>query len=295
MKTRIYSKALLALSLLGLTACSQDSGDIRPADGQYPMRFNFSMPGQTKATETAFENGDKVGMYVCETLKPLEIGGNTVNNELITFNGSAWTSSKNLYWDDGNFNAFAYYPYNSDVNSIKDYPFEVKLDQNAPATESSLSGFEASDFLFSSAKNIVASNNPLDMKFRHIMSRVTIRLIKGEDFEGDLPETAVVYIHNTVTSATIDLSAGVATPLSRGLRKTVRARREAADTYTAIMVPQRLDNRVPLIEVIMNGVSYLYESKFQFKPGVHHLVNLTVDKNPEQIKIEIGGEIVNWN
>ena len=54
------------------------------------------------------------------------------------------------------------------------------------------------------------------------------------------------------------------------------------------MVPQRLENRVPLIEVVMNGVSFLYESKFLFKPGIHHIVNLVVDKNPEQVKIEIG-------
>ena len=65
-------------------------------------------------------------------------------------------------------------------------------------------------------------------------------------------------------------------------------------TYAAIIVPQRLDNRQPLVEVIMKGVSYLYESKFVFKPGIQHSVQLVVSKNPEQIKIEIGGELENW-
>lgn len=88
---------------------------------------------------------------------------------------------------------------------------------------------------------------------------------------------------------------GVATKALRGSRKSIMARQTAPTVYSAIIVPQRLENRVPLIEVVMNGVSFLYESKFLFKPGMHHIVNLIVDKNPEQIKIEIGGEILDWN
>jgi hypothetical protein len=65
--------------------------------------------------------------------------------------------------------------------------------------------------------------------------------------------------------------------------------------YAAIIVPQRLNNRQPLVEVVMKGVSYLYESRFLFKPGIQHNVLLVVSKNPEQIKIEIGGEIEDWN
>ena len=39
---------------------------------------------------------------------------------------------------------------------------------------------------------------------------------------------------------------------------------------------------------------YLFESKFVFKPGVEHLVNLVITDNPDKIKIEIGGEVENW-
>ena len=43
----------------------------------------------------------------------------------------------------------------------------------------------------------------------------------------------------------------------------------------------------------MKGVSYMYESKFVFKPGVEHLVNLIITNNPDNVKIEIGGEVEN--
>ena len=280
----------------GLSSCSGESmepnSDI--ANGKVAMEFTFSHPSQSRATETSFETGDVVGLYVSEANKTLEISGNTVNNEGLSFTGSAWKSSRNLYWDAGNYNVYAYYPRLDEISSITDLPFEVETDQRK-ATDSSMGGYEASDFLFASAKGIQASANPVNLQFSHIMSKISIRLIKGEDFEGELPETATVYIHNTVTEASIDMMAGVATKALRGTRKTVTARQADPTTYSAILVPQRLENRVPLIEVVMNGVSYLYESKFLFKPGIHHIVNLVIDKNPDQLKIEIGGEITNWN
>ena len=113
--------------------------------------------------------------------------------------------------------------------------------------------------------------------------------------EGDLPEDAEVYIHNTVTSATADLSVGIVTRDSHGTPETIRAKYLGNHRYAAIIVPQRLNNRQPLVEVVMKGVSYLYESKFLFKSGVQHNVLLAVSKNPEQVKIEVGGEWENWD
>lgn len=295
MRNNIISGAIVLLSAISLAACSEEGpAEVAPADGKIQMSFNFCMPG-TRATETAFETGDKVGLFVNSSESILEISGNTVNNELMTFDGAAWKPSQQLFWDKGTYDATAYYPYMEAIGSISDLPFSVAADQSVVASAESPSGYEASDFLYASSKGLQASGNPVNMTFRHIMSKISIRLIKGEDFEGDMPENASVYLHNTVADATIDLSAGVATKLQRASGKTITACPAGKHTYTAIVVPQRIENRVPLIEVVMNGVSYLYESKFLFKPGVHHNVNLVVDKNPDQLKIEIGGEITGWN
>ena len=260
------------------------------------MTFSVSYPGvKSRATDTNFEENDKIGLYVAQADTPLEIGGNLVNNEALTFDGNTWTAGRTLYWDDGNFNAYAYYPYTQGISSIEDQPFSVSTDQSTAKTATSLGGYEASDLLFASSKGISASASPVSLNFKHIMSKLKIRLIKGEDFEGDMPTTATVYIHNTVPTATIDLQAGVATRYVKGTRQSITAHQDDDFSYSAIIVPQRVENRMPLIEVVMKGVSYLFESKFQFKPGVEHLVNLTITENPEQVKIDIGGEIKGWN
>lgn len=64
--------------------------------------------------------------------------------------------------------------------------------------------------------------------------------------------------------------------------------------YSAIIVPQRIDTRLPLIEVVMEGVSYICNSRFVFKPGMEHLVNVVIDKNANQTKIDINGNTTKW-
>lgn len=284
----------VALSLLGLASCSNDDSTEAPVSAkETPMTFDVVHPSQTRATATDFENGDKIGVYIAKADMPLEIGGNALNNEPLTLTSGKWTPGKNLFWDEGTYNAYAYYPY-MNVTSIEDQPVSVATDQSTAETNGTLSGYEASDLLYAKTSNVAASTSPVTLSFKHVMSKLTIRLVKGEDFEGEMPTDAEIFIHNTVPTATFDISAGIVTRDVKGKRATIKARQESNFQFGAIIVPQRLDNRVPLVEVIMKGVSFLFESKFLFKPGVDHLVNLVITDNPEKVKIEVGGEVEIW-
>lgn len=294
MKKHIISGIGFALALLALVACADDNEPQYKDARHTPMTFEVTHPSQTRATATNFEGGDRIGLYVAQADAPLEIGGNLVNNEALTYNGSRWTAAHTLYWDEGTYNAYAYYPYIQGVSSIDDQPFSVATDQSTAKTATALGGYEASDLLFATTKGIKASASPINLTFKHIMSKLKIRLVKGEDFEGEMPTTAQVYIHNTVPTATIDLQAGVATRYVKGTQQTITAHQDDDYVFSAILVPQRVENRQPLVEVVMKGVSYMYESKFVFKPGVEHLVNLIITNNPDNVKIEIGGEVENW-
>ena len=294
MRKDIFTTGLM-VTVMTLCSCADNEVDVdtsQRAKGT-PINVIALYPTATKATATDFEEGDKIGLYVAEDEKGLELSGNLVNNEPLTLKANKWEGKRTLYWDEGRYNAYAYYPY-QDIVSTEDQPFGVATDQTTAETTDRLGGYEASDFLFAVTKGVTAGQSPITLSFRHIMSRLTIRLVKGEDFEGDMPNDAEVYIHNTVTTATIDLAAGIATREAKGKRLTIKSRQESDNVFGAIIVPQRIDNRMPLIEVVMKGVSYLYESKFVFKAGVNHLVNLVITRNPEQANIEIGGEMEKW-
>lgn len=111
-------------------------------------------------TETSFETGDVVGLFVSESGRPLEIAGNTVNNEALTYTGAAWRPSRQLDWDAGTYNAYAYYPRAAEVSSIADFPFEVSADQRG------VDSYGASDFLYASATGLTASREPVAMRVR---------------------------------------------------------------------------------------------------------------------------------
>ena len=277
--------------LLSMAACNS-SDDIQQLPENDVMTFEVLHPeqnGQSRLADTGFETDDQIGLYLTNQNIPLELSGNYVNNMLLSYTGSAWTSEKPIYWNEGIYDIYAYYPYDQNLSSVDDMPLKVSTEQHV------IENYAMSDFLWAGKKNVEASDGKVTLQFEHRMSRMVIKLAKGQDYEGELPEDAEVYIHNTVTSATADLSVGVVTRNSRGVAETIRAKSLGSHRYAAIIVPQRLNNRQPLVEVVMKGVSYLYESKFLFKQGVQHNVLLTISKNPEQLKIEIGGEIENWN
>ena len=273
-----------------MSSCTMSDDEITPTSNE--MKFSAEYP-TTRATATAFESGDAMGVYVSqydgEEAAPLQVSGNYANNVKSTFDGSKWVNSPAIYWADGKFDVFAYYPYDKPA-SVDEYKFTVALDQSTAETADALSGYEASDFLWAKATGI-SKMDAVPLTFKHGLSKVVINLVKGEDYEGDIPAEAVVRIHNTVPAAIIDLATGIVTKNGYESAKSITTKKVSDGVYTAIVVPQRLENRLPLIEVLSHGVSYLVESKFVFRSGTQHTINLTLNNNPDKVKIEIGGEL----
>lgn len=298
-----YAFALCSLSVsLLIQSCSSDD-NIVPASSSKAMCFTAYHPSSlaTRASFSDFEKDDRIGVFVYSDTTTLQLAGNDVSNEPFTFNGSQWDARRELSWNEGTYNVRAYYPHSTVVNSIEDCRVSVATDQSlgrgeftSPNTDALLSAYEASDILFAEANGIAATNSAVPLYFRHTMSRLVIRLIKGEDYKGDLPKDLSVYVHSTVTEATLNLNNGTVTKDIRAPHKSIKARQESDYTYAAIIVPQRITTRSPLVEVEVNGTSFLYESMFNFKPGTQHIINFIIDKNPDQSIISIGGEMAGW-
>ena len=290
MKRSIYILTALALVL----SCAKAPIEAPTSD---EMVLNPIFPGvQGKATAAGFESGDQVGIFItkynAEKPSPLQIGGNVGSNLTLTYNGTSWSLNPKVYWEEGKYDIYGYYP-RQDISSVDALPFRVAEKQNEPATQNEMSPYEASDFLWAKVSGATRTGS-VPMAFQHKMCKVNIKLIKGEDYEGDLPEDASVFIHNTVTLAYIDLATGDVVKDNREASRTIRAKKVAADRFEAIVVPQRLSNRVPLVEIVCGQVSYLFESTVQFKSGTVHAVTITLSDNPEKVAIDIGGQIENW-
>lgn len=281
---------LAAASMLALTACSDEEQQTTFTPDKGEIQLQFVHPsGKTRATDTAFEASDRIGVYVTAGGSVLQLGGNEVNNELFTYNGTSWTSPRKVYWNAGQHNIYAYYPYSKTINDVEDYKFSVQTDQ------STAKGYSQSDFLWASAREVAASDDAVTLQFAHKLSCVNVELVKGESYEGEIPQSTEVYIYNTVPEALVSLSTGDVCKDSYASTSTIRCYQESAVRYKAVVVPQSITSRRPLVEVIINNVSYLMEGTISYKPGMRHTISVTLEQDPEQIKINIGGEIGGWN
>ena len=146
---------LLYIGMLALAACTQEcpKPDSGSAD-RMPMRLTMEHPAGTRATASAFEAGDRAGLYVVEDSAVFNPSGNLVNNELLTCNGTdqSWTPRMPIYWSKGRYNIYAYYPYQSPVRSVRDMPFSLCTDQSTERVGNTPGGYEASDLLCATLK-----------------------------------------------------------------------------------------------------------------------------------------------
>lgn len=284
---------LAALALLVMGCEKEDSYQVEEG----AMRIEVLHPSATRATETAFESGDVIGLYATEyageEAAPLQISGNWANNMATTYNGSAWTPAKKIFWSENKMDVYGYYPYMVPT-SIDKHLWSVQLDQSTPETTDALSGYEASDFLWAKATGVAQADGDVQLQFKHRCSKLVIKLVKGPDYSGVLPTESELYIHSTIPTATLDFVNGAVTKYIYGDMATIKARRVDDATFEAIIVPQRMETRRPFLEYIADGVSYLYESTFVFKAGKLHTLELTINSNPDQIEIEVGGEVTDW-
>ena len=295
---QIYKPFLLLA--LALTACQEGITPETPAITE--MSFNILAPGaQTKVSGNAFEASDVIGLYVTDyvddnTPMPLQISGNRANNLALTYDGTSWTPDKTIFWGTGKSDVYAYYPYLTDIQDVESQYFQVAADQTAD-------GYEASDLLWAKAEGVKQTDGSVNLEMRHVMSKLTVKIVAGEDYVGSLPDDASVLLHSTVTGARVDLSKGSVSKDPYSGAQSIRMKKLGIRTYEgveavvyeAIVVPQMLETSVPLLEINSKSVSYLLEDPFNFRPGTAYTYTATLNTSTTAIKVEIGCELEDWN
>ncbi len=114
---------LFCLVLFAMFSCTSD----RDQYGENLEIIDFGIVQQTRATDSSFENGDKIGIYAVESGQSFQVSGNYADNRQYTYqNGKLQPVTQNdrIYGVKGKSYVYhAYYPYQSGIN-----PSSVILD-----------------------------------------------------------------------------------------------------------------------------------------------------------------------
>lgn len=204
--------ALLAAGLAAAPGCA-DKRDAVPG-----IRITPSI--KTRVTGLHFDTGDCIGLTVTKN------GSDYVRNHQMTYDGSAFTASGLLWYNDLNETSTltAYFPYSA--SGVPD-EFSVARDQSA--------GCASSDLLGAVAKNVTPTGTPVEMLFYHLMSQLTIVITNNSD-----AAVSGVAVGGFVPTASVDLSVPTASAKAGVAAAEIETFEVTPDaSYRAILVPQQ--------------------------------------------------------
>lgn len=281
-------RKIFILLLVGgcfLAGCSGNDEDIVTNYPDEPTRMpiNIAAGMWTRATDSAFEQNDKAGIYVVNyvdnTAGTLSVSGNHVNNMRFTYSGT-WTPDTPIYWKDQTTKAdfYCYYPYAAGISNISAYPFAVHADQHIE-TE-----YKASDFLWGKTAGVTPTADPVQITIKHVMSNLLIYLKAGQGYNEEDLHTAQVTICGLKTQATIDLATGKATATGEIADITPLSQ---DDCFRALVVPQNVAETA-LVKIEIGGNEYTLMQNMTFEANKQHSCTITVNRTGEGINIGIG-------
>lgn len=291
--------AAVSFFLLACSSGAENGVDDEPTPPQ-PEKPTVRIPVDistsiTRVTESAFENGDAIGLYVVNrnddgSHNDLKPSGNYVDNMRYTYSYSTWTPDETVYWKDNKTCAdfYLYYPYQAAHVNENPMVFKVEADQ------SNVNSYKNSDVIVGSTMNVAPSQTTVHIELKQVMSRVAIVLKPGEGFtDASIAASDVkVTLNIPAVSANIDLATGKVEPImnydGESLTMTQMTPYKDGNVYRAIVVPQQVA-QTNLINVNVNGHDFVFSKAFDFVSGKSYTVNVTLVKESDGLNATITG------
>ncbi|WP_294139325.1 SUMF1/EgtB/PvdO family nonheme iron enzyme [uncultured Sanguibacteroides sp.] len=266
--TRAVRLLLLAAALPAfmVAGCGKEGfdGDTGVTTGNGDIRFEIGFtPTARVATgadfESSWETGDAIGIFAYDADNVL-----VFNNEKLTYNGSEWVSSNDLYWRGKTLKFYAYYPYDASVSDPTAIVFVVKSDQSGTTGDDKKSNYNLSDLMTATDVRGISAGKTVSLMFKHEFAMIQVEvpaLGKGWG-PGD---AMTVSLTGVKTGATLNLTGGgtpaVQTGAGTGNVKMYLAGKPGDNgysnyTYRAAIPVQTLKDGSNLFLISNEGVLY---------------------------------------
>lgn len=279
---------LLPFMLLAfMAACTSDGDD--PVDNpeqstDYNIKFRASINQSSRATETAFEEGDAISVFAVEPIVGMELqaSGNYANNVKYTYTGARFEAGANaITISESNKDGLGYYaiyPYSTSASNK--FAFTVKANQSTHAN------YTLSDLC--TAFGPQTTDKTVNLEFYHRLSNVVIKFY-GNNLAS---KNIKVQLENVYTTCNVDINSN--TYKAIGSRGSVSMGEESGNAFQAIIVPQSVSSDQTFMTITMNGETrkVSLSSDREFKSGKQTIFEYEI--NDEEI-IELNGYITPWD
>ena len=271
----ILASALAVLAIA--TSCKKDPAPA-PAVKDMTIKFTPSLYQFVKATDTAFEEADQIGVNI---FKGEEV---YLYNALYTMTeGTLVSETAHKWYKETEVAATitAVYPRTTADEYNSTESFTISSDQ------STAEGYTASDLLFA-ATTATPTENAVALPFKHALSKIVVNVVNNLD-----EEIENVWFTDVYGSVTFDPKNPFATLAVSGEKGTVKAAKGTDGSYVLIVVPQ--ENALPKVALTTaSGKQYTFvlEESVTFTSGKVRTADITVNEN--SIYTSFTTEITDW-
>lgn len=270
---------------MAVSSCNDIKEDLQSSE---PRAINITASvgryAATKATDTAFEAGDSLGLFVGEPLN--------INNLLMVSDGSKLVLDSKLFWGENQTTPSvfkAYYPYNAELKDLSGkLPFKVKANQN------SAQNYTRSD-LMAAGTEAGPDVNEVHLTFDHLLSKLLVKLdnqsgepvkevlvagfrsdavVDCETMKVSLPEKEEQYSYEYLYPAIVTDAAG-------------------AEYFSLIIPPQ--DEEFAVAVTLLSGRVEIFYSEAEFVQGkqCHGTITIPEQKLGEKVDFEVS--VADWD
>ena len=280
MKTRELKVMAAVLLAMGLTGCQQEENEVVINEHPTVERVTFLPQLQTRASETAFEQNDEIGIFAVARGYQLDYGKNNyAENVRYRYNGTQFEAVNDneaiIPAEDG-LAYHAVYPFSAGIGPA--YTFSVKADQTTHAAKT------ASDLC--TAYESVTTNKRVHLTFSHRLSHVVVQL-EGSNLAS---KQVSVTLKDVLTQVSTDLGTGKFE--GTGTPADVKLGATKTNIYEAIIAPQTIAAGQKFIVVTVNGKEVNFSQGTPIVLGSGKEATYIIDTDNEVV---VGGDINPWN
>lgn len=322
MKINLMGTMLMSLLCFScVNSFSEKDEQINVESDNIPITFSSrilqSYSNKTRMYDNAFEEDDKIGVFVLKQFETL--GQNRcVDNALYTLNGTDFVSNEQHYYPDSKLATrfISYYPYNQSGVAVNTETISIQT----MSDQSTNSNYGLSDFLSAKTENVIPSNNPVLLEFMHQLCKVNfvVQSIYEEDLD-DIKENCNILVNGMNSMADFNLETFEITNRSSVTQTTPNgdwsvAANNKVTGKKMIVIPQNLSSATILLQIndrlftcsfpdltMEAGTSYTITIKYDSKVGINgisHQINDWVEDDTDyevELEEEFNNKLVSIN
>ena len=266
-----YSLGLMyfALSLMLLSSCqSEEPSELK---GNFPQDGVVRISTQMNDVQTRAESESYLGSDLSLSIESPK-GMYCYTNVKWTESSSLWISESDMLWEGARktVKIYAYAPYQNNITDIENIPFRVKSDQRSGIISSDLVGYKEESF---TPYKDLSVKQDVNITFEHILSKLTLSISLGDQFDGtNISISNVVLLGTNISldynAKTMDFTVPTDKVTAAIYMHKVSQNVDPndnpnvlPDVYSSILVPQTILGGSAMIDVTLsNGAVYRYSA-----------------------------------